>query len=70
MNEQEEKILKDKLRKYDAEFIKLIKYAEATNIRLIQTQKEFDEYKRRNNNEITELKRAINALRSYLRTKE
>lgn len=69
-NEQENKkikIIEDKLRKYDAEFLKLIRYAESTNLKLIQTQKDFDNYKRRTDNEIVELKRAINALRSYLR---
>ena len=69
MDDQEKKIklIEDKIRRYDTEFEKLIKYAESTNLHLIQTQKEFDDYRRRANNEIVELKRAINNLRSYLR---
>jgi hypothetical protein len=67
MTEQEEKILIEKVRKCEAEFKKLIPYAESTNLKLIQVKKEFDDYKRRTTNEIVELKKAINALRSYLR---
>jgi HAMP domain-containing protein len=72
MNEQpkaqDDKIVKNKIAAHDLEFKKLITYTEASNLHLIQLQKEFNEYKRKTNNEITELKKAINTLRAYLRT--